>query len=55
MNDKRPRDIHEAEIDIFNTALDYMSYDEWIELCKRINDAYNAKNHKEDIQDGSNE
>lgn len=41
--DRKPRDVHEAEIDIFNTALDYMSYDEWVALCRKITEAYEAK------------
>ena len=32
---------------IFNEALDYMSFEEWLDLCTRIYECYNKKKSRE--------
>lgn len=41
---------------IFNEALDYMSFDEWLDLCTRIYECYNKikKPNEEENNNGCN-
>lgn len=36
---------------IFNEALDYMSFDEWLDLCTRIYECYNKKKSREETKE----